>query len=660
MNKQLFENNTQLVITEFLSSTDNSIQVQNTDGLRTLGDGEYYVATIVPVGGQGTTEIIRIIDIDDNFLTVLRGQENTSPQNFLFGSLIELRLTAGALARIGTYNFDSLGAVERTVTEKLYEYPSIRDYGAIGDGNYHPVSDWIPSRFPSLGAIQAEYPMVVSLTDSIDWAATQSAANKHSTIYVPEGKYILNREVISRLGGFRMLGPGQILVDDNYNGREQLNSYRGTRDIATGKEYFWAVYNVIENTNRAIRCYTYGDSTVEGGFNFIDWPFFLQQYLPDAVAAKGVRNYFSVVNRGVGGSNLSTWNPLPDIGVNSANPADLVILKCGINDASLPIDDRLELFNANLRSRLEQIRGTSGGSVGETAILLVGPNSTIDKRFHKRTAEWYEQLRGIFESAAEDFKCAYFDTYAYLRDVGALDDTLWASNRWLDDAEPESGFPVSLHPKNIGQSWIWGAIVDWIFGDSETLRWSGNKIVNKSTFFGQPKADPSWFPNNYQAGITLEVCFASDGYPMNGILQTTRSLEGPVRQELWSLDEACRVFSRTANAVGNFFGEWRGIRSDITFTNSWSNFGSVYATASASVSDGDITTLMGLIKPGITTAGTTMFILPINTRPGNQHLITTSSNNGLCTLEILANGEVQLRSGTVTDWLTLSGINFRR
>lgn len=65
-------------------------------------------------------------------------------------------------------------AVSRTVHDKLLEVISIRDFGAIGDGTLHPLSE----RFTSLTMAQVVYPFVTSLEQSIDYAAAQAAINE--------------------------------------------------------------------------------------------------------------------------------------------------------------------------------------------------------------------------------------------------------------------------------------------------------------------------------------------------------------------------------------------------------------------------------------------------------------------------------------------------
>lgn len=508
----------------------------------------------------------------------------------------------------------------------------------------------------------------VGVADFPSLQAAVDAAPVGGEVHIPAGVVVAVTSSPANTRGVRLTGPGKVLKTDAYVGQEQINSYRYTRPMATGKEYLWAVYNVMQATNRQIRCFTYGDSTVEGGFNFIDWGFFLQSYLPDAVAARGVRNFFKVTNRGVGGSNLSTWNPLPDIGSNSPAPADLVILKCGINDASFPKAIRLENFRTNLRAGLTAIRAAPGGGVDATAILIVGPNATVDKNDHARNAEWYEQIRGIYDEACQDFKCAFFDAYAYLSDTGSSDDSLWARNRWLDTSESSGQAPVSLHPRNVGQSWLWGAIVDWMFGDSEVLRWAGNRVYAKSPYYGWPFAanPPTWYPVNYGDGITTEIARAVDGFPFDGLLVTHKSPEGVLLQTLSQTGTGGLIFTRTASAADNFWAAWTGKANVIgtdggAFANGWSNFGGAYGPARATLSSGGVVTLDGMIKPGTTAVGTSVLQLPTGMAPGNQRVIAAVSDVGLIQFELLANGFLQIKGGgTPISYVSLTGISFRR
>lgn len=543
------------------------------------------------------------------------GFSNFAPvDNTLLGAALG---APGGSALVG-FRQPAAAATPRTLQAKAQDLASVEDYGATAG-----ASD-------NLAFVQA----------AID------AAQRGDSILVPDGRRYNVSAAPNNSKGVRFVGTGKIVAPTPIS---QVNTYRYDRPVAINKEHLYRVYEVIQNTNRAIQCFAYGDSTIAGGLPYIDWGFFLQALLPDMVSARGVRNYFNVTNRGVGGSNITAWNPLPDIGGMSG--ADLVIVKYGINDA-FPDATRLDTFESTLRAKLAQIRAQLGGDVTSCAILLVGPNAVWDEDFDARNSRWFESLRSIYEAAARDYKCAYFDTYAYLLDAS------YAAGKWLD--KPNVGNNTALHPKNIGQSWIWGAIVDWMFGDSEVMRWSTNKFHNKSQYFGFPKASTAYYPNNYDPGQTLEVALSADGWPVNGILWTIKSSEGPLLQHIYSLTENGSILTRYANPGGNYFGQWRGQQVPLSLLNSWIWFGVPYQPARAMLDASDVVTLDGAIRPGVTAAGTVLFSLPLYMAPVTQRILLAASDSGVCQIEIFTNGDVQLRSGVPATWLSLTGINFSR
>lgn len=57
--------------------------------------------------------------------------------------------------------------------QQMFTYVTPEQFGAIGDGTYHPLS----ARFNSLPEAREIYPHVSSLSQSIDWAACQAAEN---------------------------------------------------------------------------------------------------------------------------------------------------------------------------------------------------------------------------------------------------------------------------------------------------------------------------------------------------------------------------------------------------------------------------------------------------------------------------------------------------
>ncbi|HCF9264836.1 TPA: hypothetical protein NI644_001881 [Pseudomonas aeruginosa] len=87
-----------------------------------------------------------------------------------------------------------IGWKQRTVADRLNDTANVKDYGAIADGAYHPLSE----RFATLADAQVVYPHATALTDSIDWAAYQAAINSGSPhVHAPGGHYVMNRGTLA-------------------------------------------------------------------------------------------------------------------------------------------------------------------------------------------------------------------------------------------------------------------------------------------------------------------------------------------------------------------------------------------------------------------------------------------------------------------------------
>lgn len=118
--------------------------------LGTLSNGDYYTLTAFKRSGSVETavEIMKATFVDTSVinetrLTVLRGQEGTTPQAYVSGDYISMRATAFALSNFIQKNSSSAdlsftqtgtGATQRTVQSKLAESVSVKDFGAVGDG----------------------------------------------------------------------------------------------------------------------------------------------------------------------------------------------------------------------------------------------------------------------------------------------------------------------------------------------------------------------------------------------------------------------------------------------------------------------------------------------------------------------------------------------
>lgn len=158
--------------------------------------GEYYRAKagVVPfvTTGVWATDELSLVAVGDAALR----QELAAPTGSTIVSTI----------------LSSQGALKRTVGEKIGDWKSIKDWGAIGDRTVHPVSEWYTIGFSAyrgyanLAAVQVDYPHVSSSTDSIDWAAIQASQNYAASnpcyIDLLDLKLVVNKTIIWKGGAY--------------------------------------------------------------------------------------------------------------------------------------------------------------------------------------------------------------------------------------------------------------------------------------------------------------------------------------------------------------------------------------------------------------------------------------------------------------------------
>ncbi|CTW03411.1 phage tailspike protein [Escherichia coli] len=95
------------------------------------------------------------------------------------------------------YIHNTLHATLRTLQHKLDDILSVKDFGAVGDGLDHPLSE----KFSTLSAAQMVYPFVTALTQTQDYAAIQAAINTakfiNAGVFLPSGQYVVNTEIVA-------------------------------------------------------------------------------------------------------------------------------------------------------------------------------------------------------------------------------------------------------------------------------------------------------------------------------------------------------------------------------------------------------------------------------------------------------------------------------
>lgn len=168
----ILKNNAVSTITTAISASDVGLAVAAGTGtlFPTLGASDYFYATLVSAGG--TYEVIKVTARVGDTMTIVRAQEGTTAQSFASGSRIEVRVTAASITDMVDEHdqaseialtpsgyttaddvqegFDDLGssagtskigflqtgtgAQARSAQDKLREYVSVKDFGAVGDG----------------------------------------------------------------------------------------------------------------------------------------------------------------------------------------------------------------------------------------------------------------------------------------------------------------------------------------------------------------------------------------------------------------------------------------------------------------------------------------------------------------------------------------------
>ena len=90
-----FSNQASTTLVDPILSTDNTIVVKDALVFPTIAADEYFIVCVA--SSSAGYEIMKVVGVEDNTLTVVRAQEGTSVKDFPSGASVENRLTAGSL-----------------------------------------------------------------------------------------------------------------------------------------------------------------------------------------------------------------------------------------------------------------------------------------------------------------------------------------------------------------------------------------------------------------------------------------------------------------------------------------------------------------------------------------------------------------------------------
>lgn len=162
--------------------TSAAATVQNANPIRLDARGE---ATVFWDGAY----YIELHDAND--VLIYSQDYYTDPGNAVTTLSTNLAATTGA--NLIGFKYSGASARATTVGARLSDLVvTARSYGAIGDGNTHPLSGY----FSTLAAAQAVYPNALALTDEIDGIAIQAALNDGYIVDLCYGVYRTTYEIV--------------------------------------------------------------------------------------------------------------------------------------------------------------------------------------------------------------------------------------------------------------------------------------------------------------------------------------------------------------------------------------------------------------------------------------------------------------------------------
>ena len=128
-----------------------------------------------------------LADADDALETAINNEATTREQN---DTTLQTNINNEVQSRIDAIN--ALREEIQTTSRYKDTYINIKAFGAVGDGNDHPLSEF----YSTLSAARVDFPFAQTLAQSIDSAAIQKALNTNKCLYIPGGVYCINTTII--------------------------------------------------------------------------------------------------------------------------------------------------------------------------------------------------------------------------------------------------------------------------------------------------------------------------------------------------------------------------------------------------------------------------------------------------------------------------------
>lgn len=481
-------------------------------------------------------------------------------------------------------------------------------------------------------------------------AASASAADASADAAAAFNPAFLTPAVSARGGLKSLLGRGIFLGDDAM--------------IVTGQEYLAAWYKALVDKRTAVLggtvanlyAFLLGDSKVAGTGTTAGGT--LDALLDFSSGHRG----FTAVDfgrYGYGGED-SVDMDTTRLATLMANPAfattSLVILNFGSNEKVTPARTLAET-DAATRSICAKLwdTGAGGRSKDDLSILIMGQTAANNETAgYLQNDDLMRELNTLYRDVAADVGACFFDAYSLFRQAHAI-------AGWMD---VNIGLGNSnVHPGNNFNAALTTQLTDIIFPQNlEALGGMGRfNYANSGIYYpATATLTAASLPSAFELGASIRrVSTAGAAWPADGIVETVRNPGGVTRQTLYSRT-ASAVMTRTSNAdAWNAWSTQTSEQVTIALQGSWLIWAAGYDLKAKIV--GDHVHLSGLVKPGVTTSGTTIGTLPAGFRPpviryadcrqaaalGNRHPVS-----------IAVDGSIKIDAAFAGTYLSFDGVYF--
>ncbi len=483
----------------------------------------------------------------------------------------------------------------------------------------------------------------------IDAAIASFGYEGNGVLYLDSGRHIINSALTNNFG-VEFDGPGVIGIPDGDSsiGTSEIwqqNSYADKHKYCFGNEYMYAYYHAIRTDNAtpggALKCVLAGDSTMHGG-NGEPVDYKPEIMMSEMFRLHGIPN-ISVHNVAI---PSTSWGDMSIIGELGAKTR-LLMIKYGVNDAFGPKDQRHQNMANAMRSKLQEIRSQPFGGLEWLTIILIGPNSTNDSP-NMRNEEWYESIRGIYASVAREFKCVYFDTYAFLRDSRV------AAGLWMDNPFNDGR---AIHPLSEMNLWIYGRLFNEVLSPSMLAKISLNSMVNMPLHAESIVISDLPYSAVFKWNTNWHHANVANGFDFSGHVITTRHADGFINQTVMNQANS-RIQHRSKPIATNTWNKFTGKPYPLVLGNGWVDYDNNFNSATATLTLDGAIVLSGAIKSGTTGVGDAIFSLPGGITPKgiSRHAVVTNTTPAIGYIEIRQNGQCVILSGVNNTFLSLEGV----